>query len=217
MIGGLLMTHSDDDGLVLPPRIAPVQAVVVPLYKNDAEQAQVLPFAEQVRAALGGVLEPLRVQMDKRDDMRPADRFFYWAQQGVPLRVEVGPRDVTGGVATLVRRDNRAKQQVTLEAIGQTVPALLETMQQELYQKAKDFRIANTHRVDSYDDFKAVLEGEGGFIEAHWNGTSDVEAKIKEETKATIRLIPMDGDPEPGRCMVTGEPSARRVVFAIAY
>ncbi len=217
MIGGLLMTHSDDDGLVLPPRIAPVKAVVIPLFRNDEEKARVMPFAEQVRAALGEVIDPIKIRMDNRDDQRPADRFFYWVQQGVPLRVEVGPRDVEGQAAMFVRRDNREKKTVPLAAIPQEAKALLETMQGDLYDKALAFRREHTHEVDSYDEFKAALNDGGGFVMAHWNGSAEVEAKIKEETKATIRLIPQDGEAEPGKCILTGEPSERRVVFAQAY
>ncbi len=217
MIGGLLMTHSDDDGLVLPPRIAPVKAVVIPLFRNDEEKARVMPFAEQVRAALGEVIDPIKIRMDSRDDQRPADRFFYWVQQGVPLRVEVGPRDVEGQAAMFVRRDNREKKTVALAAIPQEAKALLETMQGDLYDKALAFRREHTHEVNSYDEFKAALNNGGGFLMAHWNGSAEVEAKIKEETKATIRLIPQDGETEPGKCILTGEPSERRVVFAQAY
>jgi prolyl-tRNA synthetase len=217
MIGGLLMTHSDDDGLVLPPRIAPVKAAIVPLFKNDEEKSRVMPFAEQVRAALGEVIDPIKIRMDTREDQRPAERFFYWVQQGVPLRVEVGPRDVEGEAAMFVRRDNREKKTVPLTAIPSEAAALLETMQQELYDKAKAFREEHTHRVDSYDDFKAVLADGGGFIEAHWDGSAKVEQQIKDETKATIRLIPLDDNAEPGKCILSGKPSERRVVFAVAY
>ncbi|MCZ6534283.1 MAG: His/Gly/Thr/Pro-type tRNA ligase C-terminal domain-containing protein, partial [SAR324 cluster bacterium] len=154
---------------------------------------------------------------DTREDMRPVDRFFHWMQQGVPLRIEVGPRDVEQQAAMFVRRDNREKMSVPLAALADEAKTLLETMQSDLYNKAKDFREAHTHRVDSYDEFKAVLDDGGGFIEAHWNGSPEVEARIKEETKATIRVIPMEDDPEPGSCIVTGEPSPQRVVFAVAY
>jgi prolyl-tRNA synthetase len=217
MIGGLLMTHSDDDGLVLPPRIAPVQVVVVPLWQNDAEQAQVAPVAERVRAALAERLDPLRIKVDLRTDLRPAERFFSWVQQGVPLRVEVGPRDVKQGQVMLVRRDNRAKTPAPIERVGELAAQILETQQGELYQRALDFREAHSHRVDDYAEFKRIVEGEGGFVYAHWNGKPESEARIKEETKATIRCIPLDGAPEKGKCILTGEPSAQRVIFAQAY
>ncbi len=217
MIGGLLMTHSDDDGLVLPPRIAPDKVVIVPLWKNDEEKSTVLPFAEQVQTALGEAVDPLAVRLDTRGHLRPVERFFHWVQRGVPLRVEVGPRDVEAGAAMLVRRDTRDKKSVPLAALAAEVGPLLETMQGDMLNKARDFRQANTHQVNSYDEFKEVLKEQGGFIEAHWNGSAEVEASIKQETKATIRIVPTGEGAEPGECMVTGEPSARRVVFALAY
>ena len=217
MIGGLLMTHSDDDGLVLPPRIAPVQVVVLPLWQNDAEQSQVAPVAEQVRAALAERFDPLRIKVDTRTDLRPAERFFSWVQQGVPLRIEVGPRDVKQGQVMLVRRDNRAKTPAPIERAGELAAEILDAMQAELYQRAVDFREAHSYRVDDYAEFKRILEGEGGFVYAHWNGKPETEARIKEETKATIRCIPLNGKPEPGKCILTGEPSSQRVIFAQAY
>ncbi|MEE8555087.1 MAG: proline--tRNA ligase [bacterium] len=217
LIGGLLMTHGDDDGLVLPPRLAPVQAVIVPIYKNDAEKSAVLEFAERVEGSLKEKLGALKVKIDRREDMRPAERFFHWIQQGVPLRLEVGPKDVEKQSAMVVRRDNREKTPLPVGEIGERVPEMLAAMQRELFDKAAAFRAENTRRAESYDEFKAILAEQGGFIEAHWNESAEVEAKIKEETKATIRIVPMDSDPEPGKCMVTGEPSPRRVVFAVAY
>jgi len=217
LIGGLLMTHSDDDGLVLPPRIAPVQVVIVPLYKSDADKARVTAFADQVSQRLNEGLDPLRIRVDTRDDQRPADRFFHWVQQGVPLRVEIGPKDVEKGQAMFIRRDTREKTPMGLATIAQEVPVLLSRMQADLYAKAKRAREDNTHRVDSYAEFKRVLQEQGGFLSAHWNGSGEVEAMIKEETKATIRFIPMGGEEAPGACMVTGEPSPQRVVFAVAY
>jgi prolyl-tRNA synthetase len=217
MIGGLLMTHSDDDGLVLPPRIAPVQVVVVPLWQGDAEQAQVAPVAERVRAALAARFDPLRIKVDARADQRPAERFFYWVQQGVPLRIEVGPRDVKQGQVMLVRRDTRAKRAAPIERVAEVAAEILDTAQRELYQRALDFRAAHSHVVDDYAEFKRILDGDGGFVYAHWNGKPETEARIKEETKATIRCIPMDGKPEPGKCILTGEPSSQRVIFAQAY
>jgi prolyl-tRNA synthetase len=217
LIGALIMSHSDDDGLVLPPRIAPVQVAVVPLYKNDQERGQVMPFVEQVLARLREKLDPLRIKLDTREDLRPADRFFHWVQQGVPLRIEIGPKDVQKGEVMTVRRDNRAKQALPLARIAEDVPALLTSIQEDLFAKAKALREANTHRVDSYAEFKRVLEEQGGFLYAHWNGSAEVEAKIKEETKATIRCIPIGGEPVPGECVVTGERSPQRVYFAVAY
>jgi prolyl-tRNA synthetase len=217
LIGGLLMTHSDDDGLVLPPRIAPVQVAIVPLYKNDTEKARVMAFADQVQRRLNEELDPLRIRLDTREDQRPAERFFHWVQQGVPVRVEIGTKDVEKEKAMFVRRDTREKIPMSLATIASEAPVLLSRMQADLYANAKKAREDNMHRVDSYAEFKRVLEEQGGFLSAHWNGSAEVEALIKEETKATIRLIPMGGEPAPGKCMVTGEPSPQRVVFAVAY
>jgi prolyl-tRNA synthetase len=176
-----------------------------------------MPFAEQVAARLGERLDPMRIKIDRREDLRPADRFFHWIQQGVPLRIEVGPKDVRKRAVIAVRRDTREKSPLKLGEVAARVPELLEQMQRELFERARTFRAANTHRVERYEEFRALIEEEGGFIEAHWNGSPEVEARIKEETKATIRLIPLDGAAEPGRCIVTGEPSPRRVLFALAY
>ncbi len=217
MIGGLLMTHSDDDGLILPPRIAPVQVVVIPLCKNEEEERSVLPAAERVRAALGDTLDPLRIKLDTRVDLRPAERFFHWMQQGVPLRIEIGPRDVENGQAMLVRRDNREKTPAPLDKAGAIAGEILETMQKDLYGRAVAYREENSHIVDDYETFKKVIANERGFIYAHWNGSAEVEEKIKEETKATIRCIPLNGNVEPGKCIVSGEPSEQRVIFALAY
>ena len=225
MIGGLLMTHSDDDGLILPPRIAPVQVAVIPLARDEAEAAEVMPVAERVREALGAVFDPLRIKLDTRTDLRPAERFFDWVQQGVPLRIEIGPRDVKEGHAMLVRRDTREKTKTPLERVATEAQAMLDTMQTDLFHRAKTFREENTHVVDDYGKFKEIMAArEGGFIMAHWNGSGEVEQKIKEETKATIRCIPLNGTAEntaqaadPGKCILTGEPSKQRVVFAQAY
>ena len=217
LIGALIMSHSDDDGLVVPPRIAPVQVAIIPLYKNDEEKAQVMAFVAKAVDSLKEKLDPLRIKVDARDDQRPADRFFHWVQQGVPLRIEVGPKDVQKGTVMFVRRDNREKKPVALAGLAAEAVALLTAIQEDLYAKAKAFRESNTRRVDSYAEFKRVIAEEGGFVMAHWNGSAAVEAKIKEETKATIRCIPLGGEPVPGACMVTGEPSAQRVCFAVAY
>ncbi len=216
MIGGLIMTHSDDDGLVLPPRIAPVVVVIIPIFKTAEEKAATLEFAESIAKRLSEHLDPLRIKIDFRE-MRPADKFYHWIQQGVPLRIEIGPRDVAKGAGMLVQRGNREKQSVPVDSIAQTVMTTLDEIQNNLYQTALKFREENTRTVTSYDEFKQVLKEKGGFIRAHWNGSGEVEAKIKEETKATIRCIPLDDDPHPGTCIVTGEPSAQEVIFAIAY
>ena len=217
MIGALIMTHGDDDGLILPPRIAPVQVVIIPIFTNDQEKSETKAFAEAVAERLRSRLDSLKVVIDQRDDLRPAEKFFHWLQQGIPVRIEVGPRDVAKQSGMVARRDMREKNPVQLEEITPHVCELLEKIQENLYQRALEFRKQNTRRANNYDEFREILKEEGGFVMAHWNGTSEVEAQIKTDTKATIRCIPLDPDPSPGKCMVTGEASEREVVFAVAY
>ena len=217
MIGALIMTHGDDDGLILPPRIAPVQVVIIPIFTNDQEKSETKAFAEAVAERLRSRLDSLKVVIDQRDDLCPAENFFHWLQQGIPVRIEVGPRDVAKQSGMVARRDMREKNPVQLEEITPHVCELLEKIQENLYQRALEFRKQNTRRANNYDEFREILKEEGGFVMAHWNGTSEVEAQIKTDTKATIRCIPLDPDPSPGKCMVTGEASEREVVFAVAY
>ena len=217
MIGGLIMTHSDDDGLIIPPRIAPVQVVIIPIFTNDSERAETKAFAESIAERLQSRLDRLKVVIDHRDDLRPAEKFFHWLQQGIPVRIEVGPRDVAKQCGMVARRDVREKESIDLESITAHVCDLLEKIQENLFQRALEFREQNTRRAKNYEEFCEIMKKEGGFVMAHWNGSPEVEAKIKGDTKATIRCIPLDPDPVPGKCMVTGEPSEREVVFAVAY
>ena len=217
MIGGLIMTHGDDDGLIIPPRIAPVQVVIIPIFTNDSERAETKAFAESIAERLHSRLDRLKVVIDHRDDLRPAEKFFHWLQQGIPVRIEVGPRDVAKQCGMVARRDVREKESVELESITAHVCDLLEKIQENLFQRALEFREQNTRRAKNYEEFCEIMKKEGGFVMAHWNGSPEVEAKIKGDTKATIRCIPLDSDPVPGKCMVTGEPSEREVVFAVAY
>ena len=217
MIGGLIMTHSDDDGLIIPPRIAPVQVVIIPIFTNDSERAETKAFAESIAERLHSRLDRLKVVIDHRDDLRPAEKFFHWLQQGIPVRIEVGPRDVAKQCGMVARRDVREKESVELESITAHVCDLLEKIQENLFQRALEFREQNTRRAKNYEEFCEIMKKEGGFVMAHWNGSPEVEAKIKGDTKATIRCIPLDPDPIPGKCMVSGEPSEREVVFAVAY
>ena len=217
MIGGLIMTHSDDDGLIIPPRIAPVQVVIIPIFTNDSERAETKAFAESIAERLHSRLDRLKVVIDHRDDLRPAEKFFHWLQQGIPVRIEVGPRDVAKQCGMVARRDLREKESIELESITAHVCDLLEKIQENLFQRALEFREQNTRRAKNYEEFCEIMKKEGGFVMAHWNGSPEVEAKIKGDTKATIRCIPLDPDPVPGKCMVTGEPSEREVVFAVAY
>ncbi len=215
LIGALIMVHSDDQGLVLPPRLAPTQLVIVPIYRKEEEKATVLEAAERIERELktAGV----RVKLDARESQRPGWKFNEYEVQGVPLRIAIGPRDVQNGEVELARRDTRSKETVPQAGLTQHVTNLLETIQQDLFNRALAYREANTNRVDSYDEFKEILDTKGGFILAHWDGTAETEARIKDETKATIRCIPLERELEPGKDMVTGKPSAGRVIFARAY
>jgi prolyl-tRNA synthetase len=219
LVGGLIMTHSDDAGLVLPPKLAPIHAAIIPIFKNDAEKTKVLEAAERLRREIAD--SGCEVVLDARDELRPGAKHFEWEQKGVPLRFELGPRDLEGGNCVMKRRDKDAKDKkvLPLDAVGAVILRELEDIQGCLYERAKGFRDAHTVKADSYEQFKELLEvnGVGNFVLAHWDGTPETEAKIKEETKATIRALPLRGESEPGKCMVSGKPSARRVVFARAY
>ena len=217
MIGGLIMTHSDDDGLILPPKIAPVQVAIVPIFNNDQERSETLEFADAIAKRLKEKIDQLQIKIDISVNLRPADKFFHWIQQGVPVRIEVGPRDVKKQSAMVARRDIREKNAVPVEQITQHVVDLLEKIQQNLFERALNYRKENTRTVSSYAEFKEIISNQGGFISAHWDGSKEVEAQIKQETKATIRCLPLEKNPEPGKCMVTGLPSAQRALFAIAY
>ena len=191
MIGGLIMTHSDDDGLIIPPRIAPVQVVIIPIFTNDSERAETKAFAESIAERLHSRLDRLKVVIDHRDDLRPAEKFFHWLQQGIPVRIEVGPRDVAKQCGMVARRDVREKESIELESITAHVCDLLEKIQENLFQRALEFREQNTRRAKNYEEFCEIMKKEGGFVMAHWNGSPEVEAKIKGDTKATIRCIPL--------------------------
>jgi prolyl-tRNA synthetase len=228
MIGGLIMTHSDDQGLVVPPRLAPIHVVIVPIAKTDAERQSVLEAADRLAQALRDLprdeffgYEPLTVKVDNNFNQSPGYRFNEWELRGVPVRVELGPKDLAANACVVARRDlpgKEAKQAgVPLAEAPQRIVALLRTMQQALFDRARQFRDAATFEVNSYDEFKKKLEEPGGFLLAHWDGTRETEDRIAAETKATIRCIPFNRKKEPGQCMVTGKPSAGRVVFAKAY
>lgn len=214
LMGALIMTHSDDNGLVLPPKLAPIQVVIIPIYKN-AEQLQAIDakaneIADKLRA-MG-----ISVKYDNADNKRPGFKFADYELKGVPVRLVMGGRDLENGTVEVMRRDTLEKETMSVENIGQVVKTLLDEIQANIFQKALKYRQEHTITVDSYDEFKEKIE-EGGFILAHWDGTPETEERIKEETKATIRCIPFDGDTTPGVCMVTGKPSARRVLFARSY
>jgi prolyl-tRNA synthetase len=228
LVGGLIMTHSDDQGLVLPPRLAPIHVIIVPIFRKDDEREAVLRAARQLADALRGLppdpwlnYEPLGVKVDDRDQYQPGYKFNEWELRGVPVRVELGPKDLAKNACVLARRDlpgKEAKQMgVPLAAAPERIVAMLKAMQADLRERARKFRDAASYEVNSYDEFKQKIEEPGGFLWAHWDGTRETEDRIAAETKATIRLIPFDRPKESGKCMVTGKPSEGRVVFAKAY
>lgn len=214
LMGALIMTHSDDNGLVLPPRLAPIEVVIVPIFKDaeglEAIRAKVTPIIEDLRR------RGIRVKFDDADNKRPGFKFADYEVKGVPVRLALGARDLENGTVELMRRDTLEKRTVSMDGIVELILNELEDIQKSLYNRALKFRQEKTIEVDTYDEFKEKIE-EGGFILAHWDGTPETEEKIKEETKATIRCIPLDGDKTPGKCMVTGKPSAQRVIFARSY
>ena len=200
--------------MVLPPRLAPIQVVIVPIYKNAEQLAEISKTVEPIVSELKQY--GVSVKFDDADNKRPGFKFAEYELKGVPVRLAIGARDIENGTIEVMRRDKLEKSVEKLEGIALFVKDLLDDIQNNIFQKALDHRTAKTIKVDTYDEFKEKIE-EGGFILAHWDGTPETEEKIKEETKATIRCIPLDGDKTPGVCMVTGKPSAQRVIFARSY
>lgn len=214
LMGALIMTHSDDNGLVLPPNLAPIQVVIVPIYKNMDQLAE-------VSAKVNGIVEGLKakgisVKYDDADNKRPGFKFADYELKGVPVRLAIGARDLENGTVEVMRRDALEKSVESLDGIVERVADLLKEIQENIYTKARTFRDAHISVADSYEEFKEKIEA-GGFVLAHWDGTTETEVRVKEETKATIRCIPLDGSDEPGTCIFTGKPSARRVIFARNY
>ena len=214
LMGALIMTHSDDNGLVLPPHLAPIQVVIIPIYKDEEGRKAIAEKVEPLLAELKK--KGISVKFDDADNKRPGFKFADYEVKGVPVRLAIGQRDLENGTVELMRRDTLEKETVVFDGIADNIEKLLEDIQNNLFEKAKKYRDEMTYTVDTYDEFKEQIE-KGGFILAHWDGTPETEEKIKNETKATIRCIPLDGDETPGVCMVTGKPSARRVLFARAY
>jgi prolyl-tRNA synthetase len=215
LMGALIMAHSDDDGLVLPPKLAPIHVVIVPIFKNEAEMLKITEQAEIIAKSLR--LKGYSVKFDNRETHKPGFKFAEWELKGVPVRIAIGPRDLENKTVEVARRDTKEKQVMKMDSIDKDIPLLLDQIQDNIYKKALAFRGEKTTSVDSYDEFKKVLDEKGGFIEAHWDGTPETEAAIKEDTKATIRCIPLDAKEEVGFCVYSGKPSTRRVLFARAY
>ncbi len=215
LIGALVMAHSDDDGLILPPRIAPVQVVIVPIYKGEEQKAL-------LDATVSGIVTQLKalgisVKYDDSDNARPGWKFAEYELKGVPVRMAVGARDLENKVVEIARRDTKEKTSVPIEGIAEYIKTLLEDIQLAMYNKAKQFRETHISQTDSWDEFLQLLDTKGGFVSAHWDGTAETEDKIKELSKATIRCIPLDNPLEDGKCILSGKPSTQRVLFARAY
>ena len=214
LMGALIMTHSDDNGLVLPPKLAPIQVVIIPIYKNEEQLNAINAKVEPMLAKLKAM--GVSVKYDNADNKRPGFKFADYELKGVPVRLVLGARDIENGTIEVMRRDTLEKHSASIENIEESVVTLLDEIQNNIYTKALNHREEMTYEVDTWEDFKEKIE-QGGFILAHWDGTTETEVKIKEETKATIRCIPLDGDKTPGKCIYTGKPSAQRVIFAKNY
>ena len=214
LMGALIMTHSDDEGLVLPPKIAPIHVVIVPIYKGEEQLNQISERALQLKKELEE--KNIRVKYDDRDTHKPGWKFAEYEFKGVPVRIAIGPRDLENGTVEVARRDTKEKEILQQKDLAHKVENLLEKIQRNLYQKAIDYREEMTNKADSWDEFNQLIE-KGGFVFAHWDGTPETEEEIKQQTKATIRCIPLNNKQEEGKCILTGKPSTQRVVFAKAY
>jgi prolyl-tRNA synthetase len=216
LMGALIMTHSDDQGLVLPPKLAPFQVVIVPIYRKGEEMEMTIAKGKEIKAQLERV--GIRVKLDDRDTQKPGFKFAEWELKGVPLRIAIGPRDIQNNTVEMARRDTLTKEFIPMEGLHDKVLTLLDEIQDSLYNRALKFRDENTYEANTWDEFKDIIANKGGFVMAHWDGTSETENRIKDETKASIRSIPLDYDEsEEGKCIFTGKPSKGRVVFAKAY
>lgn len=215
LMGALIMAHSDDEGLVLPPKLAPIHVVIVPIFRSEEDLAKLTEKANEISASLRK--QGLSVKFDNRDTYKPGYKFAEWELKGVPVRIAIGPRDLENGTVEVARRDTKEKQVIKLDDVASEIPKLLDAIQENIYQRALTFRTNMITSVNSYEEFKKVLDEKTGFVLAHWDGSPETEAAIKEETKATIRCIPLDAKDEAGVCMYSGKPSARRVMFARAY
>ena len=214
LMGALIMAHSDDEGLVLPPKLAPIQVVIVPIYKGEEQLKLITEKVDKIIAELKA--KNISVKYDDRDTHKPGWKFSEYELKGIPVRIAIGPRDLENGTAEVARRDTKEKSVMQITDLAIKIEHLLEQIQDNIYRRASDFRESHTYKADSYDEFKSRLD-DGGFVLAHWDGTSETEEKIKEETKATIRCIPIDNKLEAGKCIFSGNPSTQRVVFARSY
>lgn len=215
LIGALVMAHSDDDGLVLPPKLAPIQVVIVPIYKGEESKSVLNEKGIEITKALKA--KGIKVKFDDDDNSRPGWKFAEYEMKGVPVRVALGMRDLENNVAEVARRDTKEKQSMSLDGLPDTIENLLAEIQQNIHQKALDFRNENITKADTWEQFEQLLDSKGGFISAHWDGTPETEEEIKTRTKATIRCIPLNNTPEEGKCILSGKPSSQRVLFARAY
>ena len=215
LMGALIMAHSDDSGLIIPPKLAPIQVVIVPIYKGEEDLARITAYVNELTMRLKGL--GISVKYDDRDTQRPGFKFADYELKGVPVRVAIGARDLENKTVEVARRDTKVKQSVPQEGLDIYIVKLLEDIQTSMFNKALAYRDEHITKADSYEEFKALLDGKAGFISAHWDGTPETEQKIKEETKATIRCIPLDNPLEDGVCIYSGKPSTQRVLFARAY
>jgi prolyl-tRNA synthetase len=216
LMGALIMSHSDDEGLVLPPKLAPIQVVIVPITgKKEDEKALVLDKAREYFTALKA--KGILVKLDDRDGISPGYKFADYELKGVPLRIAIGPRDVAAGNVELARRDTKTKEIISAENLSETISNLLEEIQNSIYNKALEYRNSHIHSVNNWDEFMDAIENKTGFVSAHWDGTGETEEKIKDLSKATIRCVPLNNVQEDGVCVLTGKPSTQRVLFAKAY
>jgi len=215
LMGALIMSHSDDQGLVLPPKLAPIQVVIVPIYRGEEQFEQISEVAKDIQKKLRA--KGVSVKYDNRDTHKPGFKFSEWEMKGVPVRIAIGPRDLENGTVEVARRDTKEKELNNLEGLDEKVVTLLDDIQNNIFDKAKKFQVENTYTVDTWEDFVDVVDKKNGFALAHWDGTAETEELIKDKTKATIRCIPFDSPEEEGTCILTGKPSGKRVLFAKAY
>jgi prolyl-tRNA synthetase len=215
LIGALIMAHADNNGLVLPPKLAPIQVVIVPIYKGNDQLDTISGIAADLKAQLEKA--GFTVRYDNRDTQKPGFKFAEYELKGVPVRLAIGPRDAEEGTVEVARRDTLTKETISRDNVVEYVKALMEDIQKNIYRKALEFRESNTYRADTWEEFVDIIENRGGFVLAHWDGTTETEEKIKDLTKATIRALPLDSPAENGRCILSGKPSERRVLFARAY